>query len=175
MIGEIIVLIIALGILLWVVYLCIGEIAGAPFVMVTDELMEAILKEIDVKAGEEFWDLGSGNGKMVFAVAKKYAGKAIGVEINPLLVAFCKLKAGRGSFKNAVFLRENFFKSDITKAKWIYFYLLPGTVERLAVKIEKECSKGTMVISRAFEIKRWKHNLIKTITINNWVTFIYKV
>ena len=40
-----------------------------------------------LKAGETMFDLGSGDGRIVIAAAKKYKAKAIGVELDDALAA----------------------------------------------------------------------------------------
>jgi hypothetical protein len=164
-----------IGILLWVAYLFIGDFAGAPFVPVSNRVMTATLTKMRLKKGTEFWDLGCGNGKVVFAAANNYGVRARGAEINPLLVIFCKLKSKWLNLKDTRFFAGNFFQCDLTKADSIYFYLYTGTVEKVAVKIEKECRSGTMVASRGFEIKRWKSRLIDVLITDGWKTYFYRV
>lgn len=45
----------------------------------------------------------------------------------------------------------------------------------VAEKLEKECKKGTIIISQRFEVERWKDYLIKEILRKNNSTFIYKL
>jgi len=162
-------------ILVWVIYLFIGDLSGAPFVPVDDRVLEEILKRMKMKKGGNFWDLGSGNGKAVFMAVKKFGVNGKGVEINPLLVFYCRLKARFKKIRNIEFFRNNFYKTDLTDADYIYFYLFTGTVEKVAKKIERECKPGTIVASRAFEIMNWKNKLTDIWETNGWKTYFYKV
>jgi hypothetical protein len=171
----IILCILALGILFWVVYLFIGDLAGAPFVPVSDRVLTEILREMKMKKGGEFWDLGSGNGKAVIMAALDYKVRARGAEINPMLVIFSRIKVKLNNFKQIIFYRKNIFRCDLTNASYIYFYLYTGTVEKVSLKIDRECKPGTVVASRGFEIKRWKNKLTKVIETDKWKSYLYKV
>jgi hypothetical protein len=165
----------ASGILVWIAYMFIGDWSGAPFVPVSTKILNDVLDKLELKPGKVFMDLGSGNGKVVFAAVKKYGIKGIGIELNPFLVWYCKIKAKITGIKDVIFIRENFWKTDISKADYIFVYLFNWSVEKLAVRFVKECKKGTLIISRAFEIKSLKRKLVKVIEPEGWKTYVYKV
>ncbi len=170
-----IILVITTVIFVWTIYMIIGDAAGAPFVTVDDNVLVKILEQMKLKKGSDFWDLGSGNGKAVFLAVRKYGTFGYGTEINPLLVLYCRIKAGLSGSKKVKFEMNNLFKTDISRADYIYFYLFKGTVEKVSQKLEKECRPGTMVASRGFEIFRWKNRLTRILETNGWKTYFYKV
>jgi predicted RNA methylase len=67
------------------------------------------------------YDLGSGDGKLLFLAKKKGGKKIIGVEINPLLVLFTKLKIIFLRKRNIDVVWGNFWSTSIRNAdvgKW---------------------------------------------------------
>lgn len=139
---------------LFVVYLfysCIAFISGAPFVPTNTEAAVSMIKLSEIKKGDRVYDLGSGNGKLLFMAAERGA-KAVGFEINPLLVLYANLR----TFGSAVTHWKNFWRADIHDADVIFVYLLPNHMDKLEKKLKTECKKGTLVVSNSFIFRGWK-------------------
>src|SRR5690349_3664102 len=58
----------------------------APYVPTPMLVVERMLRLGNLKAGEKMFDLGSGDGRIVIAAAKKYKADATGVELDPQFV-----------------------------------------------------------------------------------------
>ncbi|MCX6792169.1 MAG: hypothetical protein NT149_03985 [Candidatus Gottesmanbacteria bacterium] len=123
-------------------------ITGAPFVPTKNAAAEAMIRLAGITKGDMVYDLGSGDGKLLLLAAKKGA-RAIGYEINPLLVLLSNLRGARTRWKN-------FWNADIHDADVIFIYLLPWKMERLASKLKTECKKGTVIVSNSFIFPGWK-------------------
>jgi SAM-dependent methyltransferase len=128
--------------------MCIASLTGAPFVPTKNAPADAMIRLAEIHTGDVVYDLGSGNGKLLLLAAKKGA-KAIGYEINPILVLLSNLRGGRTRWKN-------FWGADIRDADVIFIYLLPWKMDRLAEKIRRECKKGTVIVSNSFIFPGWK-------------------
>ena len=72
-----------------------------PYVATKREKIPTIIKLANIKSGDIAVDLGSGDGRLLFAAAKSGA-RAIGYEVNPLLVLFTCLKAFILSLRGAL-------------------------------------------------------------------------
>ena len=48
---------------------------------------------------------------------------------------------------------KNFFKEKLNNADVIFCYLMPFQLKKLALKIKKECKKGTQIVSNTFKIE----------------------
>src|SRR5262245_16829192 len=57
------------------------------FVATPQEVVDAMLTAARVTSADIVYDLGSGDGRIVIAAAKKYGARGVGMEINPQLVA----------------------------------------------------------------------------------------
>jgi len=141
-------LILQLGFAIFFFYMCIASLTGAPFVPTKNASADAMIRLADLHRGNIVYDLGSGNGKLLLLAAKKGA-RAIGFEINPILVLFSKLRGTRTHWKN-------FWNADIRDADVIFVYLLPWKMERLAEKFKRELAPGTTVVSNSFIFPHWK-------------------
>jgi len=73
-------------------YLCLAFIIGAPFVPSTNTVSDIMIRFAHIKKGMVVYDLGSGNGKLLFLSAKKGA-IAKGLEINPYLVILSNIRS----------------------------------------------------------------------------------
>jgi len=154
-------LILQIGFVVFIFYMCIAYFIGAPFVTTKNASADAMIRLAGIKKGTIVYDLGSGNGKLLLLAAKKGA-KAVGYEINPMLVLLSILRGAPTHWKN-------FWHADIRDADVIFLYLIPWKMERLAEKLKKECKKGTVVVSNSFIFPGWK--IIRQDTANRVYVF----
>ena len=166
-------LIMALGILIWVMYNLIGEISAVSFVPSNQDEIETILKKINPGKNKLFLDLGSGDGRVVRTAVIKHEVRGVGYEIHPLLVWYSKWRWRK--VKNLDFKRQSMWEADLSPADYIYCYLSPRAMKKLAKKIQEECKKGTVMVSKAFEIKSWDMHLSEKFQINGRNFFVYKM
>lgn len=165
----------AAAILFGIVFMIAGDLAGAPFVPSDVRFLEKIFRTAKFKPGKEFLDIGSGDGRAVRLAANEYGLKATGIELQPYLVWYSKFRSRSINGNKTEFIRRNFFRGKLPKADYIYFYLFPRTVEKLGEKISAECRPGTVVISRAFEIKNLKRKLTNKIEEGGRRAYFYRI
>ena len=128
-----------------------------PFVPTSAHDIEFIVKKIGINSQDVFYDLGSGNGKVVFMVEKMSGAKVKGFELGWWTILYAKLKAKIKSSK-AEFANENFFNQDWSKANIIYCYLYPPLMARIEAKFKKELKPGSMAIVRDFPFPNMPHS-----------------
>lgn len=158
---------------------------GAPFVPTFGRYVKEILQKANLKKGQVFLELGSGDGRVVREAVKRYGVKGIGVEIHPVLIWYSRLLTkivslythpeGVKRLKDLTFRRENFFKTDLSQAKVIFLFLLPKTIEKLKDKLLSKCQKGTLIISHGFKINGLERFLIDTTERKLFSTYYYKL
>lgn len=126
-----------------------------PYVPTPEAVVEGMLDMAKVQAGERLVDLGSGDGRIAIAAAKRGA-RAMGVEINPRLVSRARLNAEMAGQKdNARFVRDDLFAVSLRDADVVTLYLLPQINEKLRPKLLTEMRPGTRVVSHAFDMGDW--------------------
>lgn len=147
-------LIIAGGILLGC-FLGLSWFAGsdAPYVPTKMDDIRKILRLAGVKKGKKFYELGSGDGRVVIAAAKLGA-LSFGIEQSWLRIFYSKIKGAK--FKKTYFIHGNIFSRTYEDADIVYIYLLHKGVNRLEGKLKKELKKSSMVITQTYHFKIWK-------------------
>jgi hypothetical protein len=109
--------------------------------------------------GQKIVDLGSGDGRIVIALAQSGA-YAEGYEINPILVwssrrAIRKANLeGEGAGKAKIFWKS-FWRADLSQFDVVIVYGIPYIMKDLQKKMERELRPGTKIISNAFTFPNW--------------------
>lgn len=122
-----------------------------PYVPTSKRVVEKMVRVARLKPKETVFDIGCGDGRLLFAAEKKTNVKTVGFEIAPL-VYFLALMRKFFAHSKAKILFKNFLKANLKRANVIFCYLIPGVMPELAKKIKHECKKGTRVISNTFKI-----------------------
>jgi hypothetical protein len=129
---------------------------GAPFVPLTPDVVNTVMEIADIKNNDVFYDLGSGDGRLVIAAALRGA-RAYGVEIDKYRVWYSRVWITLlGLSKNATIIQTNIFDVDLSGADIVTAYLLQETNDKLEPKLDRELKKGTRVIGIAFNFPSWK-------------------
>ena len=140
-------------------------------------LTEKMLDLAKVTASDYVIDLGSGDGRMVIAAAKRGA-RALGVEFNPEMVKLAQqLAAEAGVSDRASFVQGDMFEADISKATVLALFLMPANLERLEPKF-RALRPGTRIVVNTFGIPNWTPDATEVLTENctSWCTaMLYKI
>jgi SAM-dependent methyltransferase len=119
-----------------------------------EALVAAMLDLAKVTPDDYVIDLGSGDGRIVIAAAKRGA-RALGLEYNPDMVALSKINAEKaGVSDRAAFMQADIFQADFSKATVLTLYLLPDLNLKLRPKI-LNLKPGTRVVTNAFTMGDW--------------------
>lgn len=120
-----------------------------PFVPTHAGDIKFIVKKLGISSRDVFYDLGSGNGKVVFLVEELSGARVKGFEVGWWTILYAKLKALiKGS--KAQFVNKNFFKQDWSGANYIYCYLYPPLMGSIEDKFQLEMKPGSVAIVRDF-------------------------
>lgn len=150
-------LIIELILLFFVISIFVLFARGAVYVPSSYAKVEKMIKLAGPKTGEVAVDLGSGDGRIVIALAKAGA-IAHGYEINPFLVWWSRYKIQRLGLTDRAFIHwQNFWKVDLSKADVVVVYGINYIMRSLEKKLKKELKTGARVISYAFPFPSWNH------------------
>ncbi|MBA4763037.1 class I SAM-dependent methyltransferase [Sphingomonas sp.] len=134
-----------------------------PYVPTPPEVVEGMLDMAALKAGERLIDLGSGDGRIPRAAARRGA-TALGVEIDSNLVARARsLTRLEGLEERARFVRDDLFTVSLRDADVVTLYLLPAVNERLKPKLLNEMKPGARVVSHAFDMGDWPHDAFREV------------
>src|SRR3990170_5968369 len=79
-------------IILMGIFFTIDTFLDLPYVATKRDKIETIIKLAQIKPKETVVDLGSGDGRLLFAAVRSGA-RAIGYEVNPFLILLTQIKA----------------------------------------------------------------------------------
>jgi precorrin-6B methylase 2 len=127
------------------------------WVPTTRVLIDVMLNLASVTARDYVVDLGSGDGRLVIAAAKRGA-RALGVEYEPDMVALARRNAAEaGVSERATFVQGDMFETDFSQANVLTLFLLPGNLRRLAPKF-LDLKPGTRIVSNTYKIDDWEED-----------------
>jgi len=108
-----------------------------------------LLKSAGLPDGAVVYDLGSGWGSLVIALARAFPDAQVrGIEISPLAYWVSRLRAR--NLPNVVLRRGNFYAGDLTDAQAVTCYLMIETMPKLASFLDRALAPGTPVVSLSF-------------------------
>ena len=140
-------------------------------------LVEKMLDLAKVTSNDFVIDLGSGDGRMVIAAAKRGA-RALGVEFNPKMVELSRRMAKEaGVADRATFVEGDMYTADISKATVLALFLLPENLRKLEPKF-RALPAGTRIVVNTFGIPDWQPEVTEQLTddCTSWCTaMLYRV
>ena len=129
----------------------------APFVPSPVLVIQHMLKLADLRAGEVFFDLGSGDGRTVIMAAKVFGARAVGVELREDLA---KKALGtiheNGLGDRVTIVNGDMFGVNLGSADVVFLYLTTSANEKIRGKLDTELKKGVRVVSHDYEIVGWR-------------------
>jgi SAM-dependent methyltransferase len=127
------------------------------FVGTPSDVVDAMLAGAGVTSRDIVYDLGSGDGRIVIAAAKKYGAHAVGIEIDPKLIQEAQENARKAGVSDSVrFINADLFEADIHEATVVTLYLLEDLNVRLRPKLLRDLKPGTRIVSHRFRMGDWQ-------------------
>jgi ribosomal protein L11 methylase PrmA len=128
-----------------------------PYVPTPDEAVFAMLRLAAVTNRDVVYDLGSGDGRIVIAAARDFGARGVGLEIDRVLVEKSRKNASAAGVDHRVeFVHADLFRTDISRATVVTFYLLPSVAEALRPKLLRELAPGTRIVSHNYGMGDWQ-------------------
>jgi hypothetical protein len=129
---------------------------AGPYVPSPQSVVSDMLKVAEVGPADFIIDLGSGDGRIVLTAAKVFGAQGFGVEIKDELVKRSNEAAKKEGIADRVhFMKQDLFKTDISRATVLTMYLLPDTVNLLKDKLLAELKPGSRIISHDYPLTGW--------------------
>jgi hypothetical protein len=140
--------------------------ADAPYVPTPLGVVDAMLGLAGVGPEDYVIDLGSGDGRIVIAAAKKRGARGFGVEIDGALVWTARREAQRVGVAGRVeFIEQNLFSTEIGHATVITMYLYPRLMMQLRPRLFAELRPGTRIVSHDFDMESWRPDARVTVPV----------
>lgn len=134
----------------------------APYVPTPQEVVNRMLELAQVGKDDMVYDLGSGDGRIVLTAAKNYGARAVGFEIDPVLVSRSRGDIQEAGLEHLVEIREQDLTTvDLSPATVVTMYLYPAANLRLRPKLRRQLKPGSRVVSHDFGIGSWKPDYVE--------------
>jgi SAM-dependent methyltransferase len=138
-----------------------GKISEMPkfvkWVPTPDLFIEPFFELAPVSSSDIVYDLGSGDGRLLFAAMEKGAGKCTGIDIDPEMVkASNETAKNRGLDDRIAFIEDDFMGLDLSPASVVLCYILGSASAALRPKFEAELKPGSRVVMESFPVPGWK-------------------
>lgn len=128
---------------------------GAPYLPTLNPNIEAAFQLLELKQGQTLLELGSGDGRILRAAAKKGI-RAVGYELNPLLVVYSRISLWHYRKITKVYW-GNYWHAKWPKTDAIYVFLLQKYMRKLDKKIVRTYSGHSVkLVSLAFTVPNKK-------------------
>lgn len=125
-------------------------------------LVDKMLDMVKLTPRDRLVDLGSGDGVLVIAAAKRGV-RARGIEYDARLVEYSKRRAAQeGVASLTKFVRGDIFKTDFSDASVITTFLLPSMNLELRPRF-LAMKPGTRIVANTFAIGEWQPDETATI------------
>lgn len=128
-----------------------------PYVKTPQAVVDGILSLARVRADDRLVDLGSGDGRIVIAAARRFGTPGLGVEIDPTLVTLSNERAAAAGVSHlARFVAQDLFETDLRDATVVTLYLLPDVNLALRPRLLDMLAPGARVVSHDWTMGDWR-------------------
>jgi cyclopropane fatty-acyl-phospholipid synthase-like methyltransferase len=134
-----------------------------PFVPSPQYVVDRMIEVAEIKKGDVLYDMGSGDGRIVIGAAKKYGIRAVGIDLNPELVAKARENAKQEGVSHLVeFRAQDGLTVDISEATVVTLYMFKWFNNAIRPKLQK-LKPGSRVIAHDFDIDDWKPTRVESV------------
>ena len=127
------------------------------FIPTPTESIDPFFEIAPVSSSDVVYDLGSGDGRLLFAALDKGAGRAVGVELNPEHIRTAEETAkSKGVEDRITFVEGDVMEVSLSDATLVLCYLSPDASAALKPRLESELKPGARVVMETFAVPGWK-------------------
>lgn len=121
-----------------------------PFIRIPKRILKDIDQSLNLSDNSIVYDLGSGDGRVLFYLQKKYPKvKFVGIENGFFPFVLSKIN-NKFNKSNITFIKKDFFDVNLSEATHIFTYLYPNIMDDLLPKLNEELKRGTRLVSSSF-------------------------
>jgi precorrin-6B methylase 2 len=138
-----------------------------PFIATPDEVVARMLELAGTGPEDLVADLGSGDGRIVIAAARRFGARGLGIELDAGLVDASRENARRAGVAERVrFVQGDVLTADFSKASVVTVYLLPQLIGDLQPRFLATLKPGTRIVSHAFRMAGWRPDRTETLRLS---------
>jgi ribosomal protein L11 methylase PrmA len=159
MLSDVLLILLAGAAVALVIILITSSATNAPYLPSDRRSVETMVALADIRPGETTADLGSGDGRVVMAMAEAGA-EAHGYEINPILVLWSRREIRRKNLSGKAFIHwKSFWPVNLGRFDAVTMFTLPYFMPRLEKKIKAELRPGARFVSNGSRLPTLPHTI----------------
>jgi SAM-dependent methyltransferase len=144
------------------------------FIPTPETDVDSFFELAPVSSSDVVYDLGSGDGRLLFAALEKGAGRAVGIDLDPERVREGQEAARkRGVDHRVTFIQGDVIDADLSGATVILCYLITAASAALKPKFEAELKPGTRIVMESFPVPGWR--ALKTRNLSYKTFYLYRM
>lgn len=131
-------------------------VGGAPYAPTKPKTVAAMIERLNIHSGDKAVDIGSGDGRLVIALAKAGA-EAHGYETNPLLVWWSRYLIRRAGVQDHAFIhRQSFWDISFNPFSIVTLFGMTHIMERLSEKFRNELPSNAIIAVNTYTLRNWE-------------------
>jgi ubiquinone/menaquinone biosynthesis C-methylase UbiE len=121
------------------------------------EYIDGFFELASMLPSDVVYDLGCGDGRLLFAALERGAGRAVGIDIDPERIIAAREEAKKRNLEDRVtFIENDVLNANLADASVVFCYLITAASAALQPKFEAELKPGTRVVMESFPVPGWK-------------------
>ena len=155
------------------VLLCLGAVATpaaqpavlAPYSPTPMDVVARMLKFAGVGQRDVLYDLGCGDGRIVIEAARLHGARAVGIDIDPSLIAQARANARKAGVEDRVTFRvQDAMTVDLSDATVVTLYLLAASNVKLRPILMRDLEPGARIVAHNYPIGDWEPDVVDNFT-----------
>jgi uncharacterized protein (TIGR03000 family) len=137
------------------------------FLPTPQKVVDRMLELAEVKKGDVVYDLGCGDGRIVYTAAERYGVKAVGFDIDPERVKESRENVKKHHVEKLVTIMEaDIFELKLSNASVVTLYLLPELNEKLMPQLA-QLKPGSRIVSHDFPMDGAKPKKVEKLSVKD--------
>ena len=125
----------------------------APYVPTPPDVVDRMLALAAVTRTDIVYDLGSGDGRIPIAAAKRYGARGVGLDIDTRRIEESRANARAAGVEHLVeFRQQDVMTADVSEATVVTLYLLSSGNAKLRPILTRQLKPGARIVSHAFSM-----------------------
>jgi cyclopropane fatty-acyl-phospholipid synthase-like methyltransferase len=125
---------------------------NSTYVPSADEVIEKMFELAKVTEKDLLFDLGCGDGRILYMAAKKYGCRGVGLDLNPVRIRDAMDQAEKYKVGTLVEIRhgDGLKPKDLKDATVVLLYMLPEFMDQWFPIAEKTLKPGTRIVAHDY-------------------------